>query len=222
MLSKRQVSIQKFWRLVGYFLARLSYRVELIGQENIPKSGPVLLVCNHISYADSVILFGSISRPTRFIMEDFYYRMPILNWAFRGARTIPITSPLKNRQVFEHAEQSARKALNNNEMVFIFPEGRLSPKGEIIPFKRGVMRIIENQSVDIVPVAIAGLWGSFFSHGGGSPAFKGLPKLRLRRRQVIVQFAPAQNSKELSLEDMQRKVSALHEDLLKRLPESKN
>ena len=221
MPSKQQLVIQKFWRRFNYFLARLAYRIELIGQENIPESGPVLLVCNHISYADSVILFGSINRPTRFIMEEFYYRIPILNWVFRGARTIPITSPLKNRKIFEQAEQLAKDALSNGEMVFIFPEGRLSPKGEIIPFKRGVMRIIEDQPVNIVPVAIAGLWGSFFSHGGGSPAVKGFPKLRLGRRRVMVKFAPVLNSEDISLEDMQRKVSALHTELIDRLSKDK-
>lgn len=200
----------EFWRLVGYVLARTAYRVKILDKDKIPESGPVLLVCNHISYADAVVLFGSIDRRTRFVMEDIYHRIPVLNWAFRGARTIPISSPLKNRKKFEDAEISTVEALRSGEMVFIFPEGRLSPAGEIIPFKRGVMRILEQQPVTIVPVAIKGLWGSYFSHGGGKPALKGFPKLGLKRRLVTVKFGDPLEGSKTTLESMQRKVAELH------------
>jgi 1-acyl-sn-glycerol-3-phosphate acyltransferase len=199
-----------YWRLVGYLLARTAYRVKILNKGNIPENGPVLLVCNHISYADAVVLFGSIDRRTRFVMEDIYHRIPVLNWAFRGARTIPISSLLKSRKKFEEGENSAVDAIRNGEMVFIFPEGRLSPAGEIIPFKRGVMRILEQQPVTVVPVAIRGLWGSYFSHGGGKPALKGFPKLSLRRRLVTVKFGDPLEASKAALESMQQQVAQLH------------
>ncbi len=200
----------EFWRLVGYVLARSAYHVNILNKDKIPIQGPVLLVCNHISYADAVVLFGSIDRRTRFIMEDIYHRIPLLNWAFRGARTIPISSPIKNRKKFEEAESSAVEALRSGEMVFIFPEGRLSPAGEIIPFKRGVMRILERQPVTVIPVAIKGLWGSYFSHGGGQPALRGFPRFRIKRRLVTIKFGDALDGSETRLEDMQRQVAELH------------
>jgi 1-acyl-sn-glycerol-3-phosphate acyltransferase len=143
-------------------------------------------------------------------MENIYHRIPVLNWAFRGARTIPISSPLKSRKKFEEGENSAVDAIRNGEMVFIFPEGRLSPAGEIIPFKRGVMRILEQQPVTVVPVAIRGLWGSYFSHGGGKPALKGFPKLSLRRRLVTVKFGDPLEASKAALESMQQQVAQLH------------
>lgn len=212
-LSNTQKFGHKFWRLVGYVLSRLAYRIRLESESNIPESGPVVMVCNHLSYADAVVLFGNIDRPTRFIMEDIYHRIPVLNWAFRGARTIPISSPLKSRKTFEQAEQTAVEALQNGEFVFIFPEGRLSPAGEQIPFKRGVMRILEQQPVPVIPVAIKGLWGSYFSHGGGKPALKGTPKPRWPRRTVVVRFGEPLDSDNLELKKLEQEVSELYQDI---------
>lgn len=202
-----------FWRNVGYVLSRSIYSVRVEAKSNIPESGAALFVCNHLSYADSIILFGTIRRRTRFIMEDIYHRIPVLNWAFRGARTIPITSPLKNRRTFQDAEKTAVEALQNGELVFIFPEGRLSPGGEQIPFKRGTMRILEHQPVPVIPVAIKGLWGSFFSHGGGTPALKGKPRLKWRRRKVVVKFGQSIEENAVSLEKLEQEVAALYADI---------
>jgi len=202
---------QEFWRLVGFAIGRSFYRIRVEGKANIPESGAALLVCNHLSYADAVVLFGTIDRRCRFVMEDIYHRIPILNWAFRGARTIPISSPLKNRKTFEDAENSAVEALQNGELVFIFPEGRLSPQGEMIPFKRGVMRILERQPVPVIPIAISGLWGSFFSHGGKNAALKGLPRLRWKRRKVCVFFGEQLVQDEISLGRLEQAVQSLYQ-----------
>lgn len=203
----------EFWRLVGYALSRSIYRVRVESKSRIPESGPALLVCNHLSYADSIVLFGTIDRRTRFIMEDIYHRIPVLNWAFRGARTIPITSPLKNRKIFEEAENEAANALQNGELVFIFPEGRLSPAGEQIPFKRGAIRILERQPVPVIPVAIKGLWGSYFSHGGSKPALKGLPKWHWRRRRVTVRFGEPIQADLVDLQKLEQEVARLYSEI---------
>lgn len=204
---------QEFWRLISFALSRAMYRVKLKGLENIPSSGPAVLVCNHLSYVDSIILFGTIRRRTRFIMEDIYYRIPLLNIAFKGARTIPISSPLKSRTTFLKAEQTAVRALQKGELVFIFPEGRLSPAGQIIPFKRGVIRILERQPVPVIPVAIKGLWGSFFSHGGNAAALKGIPRFRLHRRKVSVCFGEALEGQEAQLQNLEDEVKHLYSNL---------
>lgn len=211
-LQLREFS-HEFWRLIGYAISRTMYPIRVESKTNIPESGPALLVCNHLSYADAVVLFGTIDRRTRFIMEDIYHRIPVLNWAFRGARTIPIASPLKNRKIFQDAEDSAVEALQNGELVFIFPEGRLSPTGEQIAFKRGTMRILERHPVPVVPVAIKGLWGSYFSHGGGRPALKGFPKWRWRRRQVVVCFGEALQAEEVDLKKLEQQVSDLYQKI---------
>ncbi len=200
----------EFWRLISFALSRAMYRIQMEGLDNIPASGPAVLVCNHLSYVDSIILFGTIRRRTRFIMEDIYYRIPVLNIAFKGARTIPISSPLKSRTTFLKAEQEAVKALQKGELVFIFPEGQLSPEGQMLPFKRGVMRILERQPVPVIPVAIHGLWGSFFSHGGKTAALRGIPRLRLHRHQVSLCFGKAMESQDISLENLEEEVAILY------------
>ncbi len=200
---------QSSWRLVGAVISRIFYRLDIEGRENIPPKGPVLFVCNHLSYADSVILFGAIERPTRFIMEDKYWRIPLFNPVLRSARTIPVCSPFRDRQTFEQAFEIAAEALQAGEAVFVFPEGRLSPNGETIAFKRGFERILARAPAVVVPVAIQGLWGSWFSHGGGKPALTGWPKPG--RRRVYVRFGSPIETEQPSAERLRQEVLQLME-----------
>ncbi len=150
-------------RLVAWFMVSMIYRVKHKGLDNIPSDGPVLLVCNHISFVDPIILMGRVRRPTRFVMYYKIFQRGLMKPLFRAAKTIPIAGAKEDPEIMEAAFASVREALNNNDVVGIFPEGALTVDGYMGPFKPGVERIIAETPVPVVPMALSNLWGSMFS-----------------------------------------------------------
>jgi 1-acyl-sn-glycerol-3-phosphate acyltransferase len=151
------------WRFVVWMLTSTIYRVRGTDLHNIPDEGPVLLVANHVSYVDALIITAACHRPVRFVMDADIYNKPFLNWIFRLAGTIPILPEHKDSKVFEKAFQQIDAYLKDEEVVLIFPEGKITVDGEINDFKRGVTRILSDNRVPVVPLALKGLWGSKFS-----------------------------------------------------------
>jgi 1-acyl-sn-glycerol-3-phosphate acyltransferase len=162
-------------RLFVWAVTRIVYRVRCQGLERIPASGPAVLVCNHVSYVDALIIAGSCRRPVRFVMHATYYKIPVLRRLFRLARVIPINSGKRNPTVLRRAMEDISRALQKGELVCLFPEGHLTKTGAIDTFRPGIERIIQRNPVPVVPLALRGLWGSFFSHKDG-PALKRRPK----------------------------------------------
>jgi 1-acyl-sn-glycerol-3-phosphate acyltransferase len=154
-------------RFMAWLLSHSIYRVRHQGLENIPARGPALLACNHVSYVDALLLGGAIRRPVRFVMYKPIYDLPILNFLFRTAGAIPICSRRENEQVYYDAMAAIRETLNRGEVVGIFPEGKLTRDGELDVFKPGIEMMVAEVPVPVVPMALCGLWGSFFSHRGG-------------------------------------------------------
>ncbi|WNO62189.1 MFS transporter [Rheinheimera sp. MMS21-TC3] len=161
-------------RFVIYLLSHTMYRVQKKGLEHIPEQGAAVLVANHISYVDALVIAGAVRRPIRFVMEKAIYDLPLVNKLFKAAKTIPICSKQKNEQVHEAAFAKIKQALADGHLVCIFPEGRLTKDGTIDSFRPGIERILTESPVPVVPMALKGLWGSFFSHqGNGAFKFKG-------------------------------------------------
>ncbi|MGD9216817.1 MAG: 1-acyl-sn-glycerol-3-phosphate acyltransferase, partial [Desulfobacteraceae bacterium] len=156
-------------------LIRMVYRLRCQGLEQLPESGPALLVCNHVSYIDALIISAVFRRPIRFVMHQRYYRLPALHWFFKLTRMIPIDSARNNPALLRSALKQIDTALKNSELVCLFPEGRLTRNGDISRFRPGVEKIVQRRPVPVVPLALRGLWGSFFSHKDG-PAFSRWPK----------------------------------------------
>lgn len=150
-------------RLIAWLLANVLYRLEVHGRDRIPDSGPVLIVCNHVSFVDAIILMGAIRRPTRFVMYWKIFERPLAKWLFRAARAIPIAGRSENAAMMEAAFATVNTALDAAEVVGIFPEGGLTRDGAIAPFRPGVERILAANPVPVVPMALRGLWGSLFS-----------------------------------------------------------
>ena len=169
-------------RFVIYLLSHTLYRVKSQGLDNIPDEGAAVLVANHVSYVDALLIAGAVRRPVRFVMEKAIYDLPVANWLFRAARTIPICSKQKDEQVYEAAFTAIKRELAAGNLVCIFPEGRLTKTGDIDNFRPGIERIIAESPVPVVPMALQGLWESFFSHHGKG-AFK--PKGRLWSRITL-------------------------------------
>ncbi|MBV9892448.1 MAG: MFS transporter, partial [Rhizobacter sp.] len=150
-------------RFVAFVLARIVYRFKVRGDQHIPTEGAAILVCNHVSFVDPVLLMAASPRPIRFIMDDAIFRTPLLGWFFRLAKAIPIAPQKVDPQTYEQAFARAKEVLDEGELLCIFPEGAISRDGALAEFKGGVMRLLAANPVPVVPIALHNLWGSFFS-----------------------------------------------------------
>jgi 1-acyl-sn-glycerol-3-phosphate acyltransferase len=154
-------------RFFAFVVARIVYRFKVRGDEHIPTSGAAILVCNHVSFIDPVLLMAASPRPIRFIMDHEIFRIPLLGWFFRLAKAIPIAPQKVDPQTYEQAFARARQVLDEGDLLCIFPEGAISRDGELGEFKGGVMRLLAANPVPVVPVALQNMWGSFFSRVEG-------------------------------------------------------
>lgn len=171
-------------RFVVWVLSHTIYRVRHEGLHRIPEEGPVLLVCNHVTYMDALVIAGAVRRPVRFVMDYQIFKTPVLGALFRLAKTIPIGPKNKVPEIYNAAFERIDEELDAGNVVCIFPEGRLTSDGEVAPFKSGVEIILERRPVPVVPMALRGLWGSFFSHCGG-PALRHFPRRFWSRIELI-------------------------------------
>lgn len=160
--------------LVWVFMS-VFYKVERKHTERVPEAGACVMVCNHVSFYDALILATAIRRPPRFVMDHNIFKNPLLNFIFRTAKAIPIAPQKADPVLLEKAYDEIARALENGEMVCIFPEGRITDNGDMYPFKNGIQRIIERTPVPVLPMALQGMWGSISSRKGG-PAFAKLPR----------------------------------------------
>ena len=161
-------------RFMIWLLSHSMYRVEHRDLELIPDDGAALLVCNHVSFVDALLIGGAVRRPIRFVMYYKIYRLPVLNFIFRTAGAIPIAGRKEDPHIYERAFEKIAECLRQGELVCIFPEGKLTSDGEIDEFKGGVRLIIEQTPVPVIPMALQGLWGSFFSRDPAKGFFRRL------------------------------------------------
>ena len=154
-------------RFISYLLSHCLYRVSVTGRQHIPEQGAALIVANHVSYVDALILMGTSTRPVRFVMDKSISELPVLKYVFRHAGVIPICSPRKCAETYKRAFEQIEQAFSNDEVVCLFPEGRLTSNGELGEFRPGVEKILKRRPVPVIPMALKGLWGSFFSHKNG-------------------------------------------------------
>ena len=164
-----------FMRFLIWLLIHTLYRVRKQGMENIPERGALIVVANHVSFVDALILGGCIRRPVRFVMYYKIYNLPVMNFIFRTAKAIPIAGRSEDPALYEAAFAQMDAALEAGDVLCIFPEGQITADGEMNEFRPGILRVLEHSPVPVVPVALQGLWGSLFSRKGG-PAFFKMPR----------------------------------------------
>ena len=196
-------------RFLVWMITHTMYRFHHRDLDRIPEKGPAVLVCNHVSYMDALLIIGACRRPVRFVIYEPIYRIFLLNFIFRAARAIPIASQRTNPVGLKVAFDEISKALEAGEVVCIFPEGQLTQDGHVAGFKPGIERIIRRNPVPVVPMALKGLWGSFFSHKNGH-AMTRLPQRFWSRVELVAgpPVAPAY----VAADDLREKVMALRED----------
>ena len=164
-------------RFLAWVLTRCVYRFKVEGDEHIPTTGAAILVCNHVSFVDAVLLMAASPRPIRFIMDQRIFATPVLGTLFKLGKAIPIAPQREDPAAYEAAFAAARRVLDDGELLCIFPEGGLSRDGSLGEFKGGIMKILQTHPVPVVPMALINLWGSYFSR-----AEKGVAMARPFRR----------------------------------------
>ena len=206
------------YRLVPEFLMRFlcwllihsAYRLRKSGIENIPEEGAAVVVCNHVSFVDALVILAASPRPIRFVMDHRIFRFPVLSFVFRTARAIPIAPAREDEALLERAYEEVAAALSQGDLVGIFPEGRITEDGEIGVFRGGIRRIVERTPVPVVPMALKGLYGSFFSRRGGAAMTK--PFRRGVFSRIALEVAPAVAPSEATPESLQSRVQAMRGD----------
>ncbi len=151
-----------FIRLLLWTLTHTIYRVKVIGRDKVPQQGGALLVCNHTSFVDVLLLLAVIDRPIRFMMFKDIYENPAIHHFARRLSAIPISSELRPREMIR-SFRAATEAMRKGELVCIFAEGQITRTGQLLPFRRGMEHIVKGSGAPIIPVNLHGLWGSIFS-----------------------------------------------------------
>jgi 1-acyl-sn-glycerol-3-phosphate acyltransferase len=152
-------------RFIAWVLVHTFYRIRLVHAERIPEEGAAVLVCNHVSYVDAIVIMAESPRPIRFVMDHHIFRSPFAGWVFRHAKAIPIAPSHEDPEMLTRAYEACARALAEGDLVCIFPEGKLTRTGDLNPFRHGVTEIIRRTPAPVVPMALRGLWGSVFSRG---------------------------------------------------------
>ena len=176
-------------RFFCWMLGRALYRLRVDGIERIPDEGPALLVCNHVSYLDAMLIGGAVPRPARFVMYHKIFNTPGAAWMFKAAKAIPIASAKEDPELMQRAFDAVDAALAEGELVCIFPEGALTKDGEIAPFRGGVERILARRPVPVIPLALRGMWASMWSRRDSNLRRLRMPR-RLRARVDLIVGAP--------------------------------
>ena len=155
-------------RFVAWVITHFVYRFKVRGDVNIPRDGPALLISNHVSFVDAILLMAASPRPIHFVMDSRIFQTPVLGWMFKLAKAIPIAPHKEDPATYEAAFARAAEVLREGDLLAIFPEGGITYDGELQPFKGGIMKILERAKeegldVPVVPMALTNLWGSYFS-----------------------------------------------------------
>ncbi|MBF0217170.1 MAG: MFS transporter, partial [Candidatus Omnitrophica bacterium] len=181
-----KVMPEAFVRLMNWILAHSIYRITLHGEENIPRTGGALLVCNHVSYADPLLVMSSVKRSIRFMVFRPIYENPVIKPFCRITGAIPVSFADRPKSMLKSLH-TAKEAIRNGEVVCIFAEGGLTRTGNLLPFNKGFEYIMKDLDAPIIPMNIDRIWGSVFSYKDGK-FFRKIP--RRWPYPITVSFAP--------------------------------
>jgi 1-acyl-sn-glycerol-3-phosphate acyltransferase len=197
-----------FQRAVKAFVwvaIRFFYRVKIEGEFHIPRTGPAVLIPNHVSYLDAVLIAAHVKRTVRFAMHWKLYRA--MKWIVKPLGAFPIAGRGESREIYERAFKIIGETLDAGGLVCIFPEGMITLDGRLNKFRPGITKIVRRNPVPIIPVGLHNLWGSYFSKK--KPGVFKLPEHFMKRITMRVGYPMKPGS---SLEDMRERVGMLSLD----------
>ncbi|MBK8320826.1 MAG: MFS transporter [Betaproteobacteria bacterium] len=194
------------WRFVSWVIVHSIYRVKTTGHENVPEQGAALIAPNHVSYIDALVLSAISPRPIRFVMDANIFKVPVLSWLFRQVNAIPIASAKDDPEVLAKALAAVHQALENDELVCVFPEGELTRDGSLGVFKPGIRKMLDLCPVSVIPVGLQGLWDSPFSRNGTSFVSR---MFRSRPGRKVVANVGAPMGADVSIAELQGAVQGL-------------
>jgi 1-acyl-sn-glycerol-3-phosphate acyltransferase len=197
-------------RFIAWLLIHTIHRVHGVDTDRIPDTGPAVLVCNHVSYVDALVIMAASPRPIRFVMDHRIFKVPVASWIFRTGKAIPIAPAKEDAALMAKAYDDIAQALKDGDLVCIFPEGKLTSTGEMNEFKGGIKKILDRSPVQVIPMALRGLWGSMLTRGEGSSVGRGIQRGPFSKLSLAVgmPMAPEVATPEL----LQEQVKALRGD----------
>lgn len=198
-------------RFVVWILIHTVYRLDKRGVDHIPEEGSAVLICNHASFVDALIIAAACRRPIRFVIDHHIFRWPILSFIFKAGRAIPIAPEKEDAALKAKAFDEVSQALAAGELICIFPEGNVTANGEIAPFHPGIAQIIARNPVPVIPLALSGLWGSIFSRAHG--AIMSQPWKARPFRKVVLQIGEPVVPEKVTLKGLQDMVAKLRGDM---------
>lgn len=202
-----------FYRFICWVLTSILYRMKPVAEGRIPEVGPAVLVCNHVSFVDWIVVAGAIRRPVRFVMHHSFLKLPFMGFLCRSGKVIPIASQKESPEILARAYDLISEELEAGNLVCIFPEGGITRDGMIGPFKPGIERIVQRNPVPVIPMALRGLWGSLFSRR--HPLGRALRHpFRWLRSPLDLAVGEPQAPGEVTAETLREQVTALRGDLL--------
>ena len=197
-------------RFIAWLLIHTVHSVKGVNTESLPEEGAAVLVCNHVSYMDAIVIMAYSPRPIRFVMDHRIFKIPFLSWIFRTAKAIPIAPAKEDPWTMEKSYIDIAKALHEGELVCIFPEGKLTATGDMNEFKGGVMKILERSPVPVFPMALRGLWGSFLTRDKGNSFGRSFSRGPFSKLELVV--GKSLQPSEVTPLVLQEKVKALRGD----------
>ncbi len=196
-------------RFNSWILANLIYRLKITGHERVPVTGALVIIANHVSFIDWLLVSALSPRPVRFVMDHQFAKGFFASRFSRMAKIIPIAPAKENPATLEQAFRLIAEELRAGEVVCIFPEGKITKDGKLNEFRPGIERILAETPTAVLPVAIRGMWGSFFSRSDG-PAMQKVPRRFWSRVELRVgSVTPASASSPPSVEALREQVASL-------------
>lgn len=150
-------------RFMAWMLIHSVYRLKTSHLDRIPEKGPAIVVSNHVSYVDALVISAACRRPIRWVMDQRIFRIPVLRFFFRTVKAIPIAPAKVDPEALQRAYDSIAAELDAGQLVGLFPEGKLTSDGEMNAFKGGIRKILDRTPVPVIPLALRGLWQSVFA-----------------------------------------------------------
>lgn len=164
LFNAKQFYPEFVFRFLAWIVARVIYRVRITGSDHIPLEKPVILICNHVSFVDWLIIFASVRRPVSFVMDQSYFRGGFLmKKLFKQANVILVCSQKDNPQMYKQAFQDMATVLKEGGVICVFPEGKITYDGSLGEFRPGILKLLQMVPVPVIPMSLSGLWGSLFS-----------------------------------------------------------